>query len=285
MKSFLECIPCFLSQALRAGRLAGLDDREIKTLLDEVAVMIPSIPMESTPPETGAIIYGKIREITGKHDPFREIKEKNIGEALQLYPRMKEIIRKADDPLLTALRLAIAGNVIDFGVDRAFDLEKDIEKILRQEFAVFDYDIFKEHLRSASSVIYLGDNAGESVFDRILIEEMHKPVTFAVREVPVINDVTRKDAILSGLDQVADIVSSGSTAPGTILRLCSGDFKKSLERADMIISKGQGNYEALSESDLRIFFLLKVKCPVIARDIGVHEEDIILKYKHPDQKS
>lgn len=281
MRSYLDCIPCFMSQALRAGRLAGLDDYEIKSLLDSLGTMIGDISMEDSPPETGAMIYRLIREQTGIDDPFAELKKENIREALLLYPSLKKMVSASPDSLLTAIRLAIAGNVMDFGVNKTFDLDRDIKQILHQEFAIFDYPVFREHLQSASSIIYLGDNAGESVFDRILIEELGKTVIFIVREAPVINDVTREDAVLSGLDKVAEIRSSGSTAPGTIPEMCTPDFVKSLEHADMIISKGQGNYEGLSETDLSIFYMLKVKCPVIARDIGVQEDDIILKFHSP----
>ena len=105
---------------------------------------------------------------------------------------------------------------------------------------------------------------------------MAKPVSYAVRGRAIINDVTKGDAIDSGLDEVAEIISSGSPAPATILDLCNEDFLKRFKQADMIISKGQGNYEGLSDTDRPVFFLLKAKCPVIASDIGVHEDDIVL---------
>ena len=127
--------------------------------------------------------------------------------------------------------------------------------------------------------LYLGDNAGESVFDKLLIETINKPVFYATREVPVINDVIIDDAIASGLNSVAEIISSGSPAPGIILPLCSDEFLSVFQKADMIISKGQGNYEGLSDADRNIFFLLKAKCPVIAKDLNVNVNDIILKHK------
>ncbi len=283
MRTYLDCIPCFMSQALRAGRAAKLDEKEIKTLLDAVGMSIKDIPMESSPPETATVIYQKIREVTGITDPFAGIKEENIREVLTLYPGLKKTVKNSEDPLLTAIRLAIAGNVIDFGVNKEFDLSHDIQQILQQDFAIFDYEALKTHLKKAGSILYLGDNAGESVFDRILIEEMGKPATFVVRGTPVINDVTHEDAILSGLDEVADIISSGSATPGIVPALCSKEFTEELQKADMIISKGQGNYEGLSDANIPIFFLLKVKCQVIARDIGVRENDIILKYSNFDQ--
>lgn len=277
MRTYLDCLPCFLSQALRAGRIATDDEKKIKRLLDEVGMALKDIPLECTPPEAGILIYGKVREISGVFDPYRETKIENTEKALSLYPRLKKLVRESTDPLLTAIRIAIAGNVIDFGVNENFDIEKEVEETLQKEFAIFDYESFKERLGQVDKVLYLGDNAGESVFDKILIEELKKPVTYAVREIPVINDVTWDDALMAGLDEVATIISSGTNAPGTILKTCSSEFMEIYENSDMVISKGQGNYEALSEDKRPIFFLLKVKCHVIASDLDVKEGDIVLK--------
>lgn len=277
MRTYLDCLPCFLSQALRAGRIATDDEKKIKRLLDEVGMALKDIPLECTPPEAGILIYGKVREISGVFDPYRETKIENTEKALSLYPRLKKLVRESTDPLLTAIRIAIAGNVIDFGVNENFDIEKEVEETLQKEFAIFDYESFKERLGQVDKVLYLGDNAGESVFDKILIEELKKPVTYAVREIPVINDVTWDDALMAGLDEVATIISSGTNAPGTILKTCSSEFIEIYENSDMVISKGQGNYEALSEDKRPIFFLLKVKCHVIASDLDVKEGDIVLK--------
>lgn len=277
MKTYLECIPCFMKQAYRTAKIATNDDKKVKEVLDSVGEMIKSISMENTPPETGNYIYKKIREVTLNHDPYHKIKRENIEEALELYPRLKHIVLWSDDPLLTAIRIAIAGNVIDLGVEKEFDIAQDLQTILKQQFAIFDYEVFKEHLHSAKSILYIGDNAGESVFDRILIEQMGKPTTFVVREVPVINDCIIDDARASGLHEVAEVISSGSTAPATILSLCNTDFLEKFQRADLVISKGQGNYEGLSEVGRSVFFMLKAKCKVIANDLNVNENDIVLK--------
>ncbi len=277
MKTYLECLPCFMNQALRTGRIATNDEHKIKKILDEVGMMIQKIPMENTPPETGEIIYRKISKITGNKDPYKNIKAKNISHALNLYHSLKEKVKKSDNRLLTAIRIAIAGNIIDLGVNKEFDMVNDVEKIMHQEFAICDYDFFRQELNKANEVLYIGDNAGEAVFDKILIEELRKPVTFVVREIPIINDITREEAEQIGIDKIAKVISSGTTAPGTILDLCNDNFIRKFENADMIISKGQGNYEGLSGIDRSIFFLLKVKCPVIARNIGVTENSIVLK--------
>jgi uncharacterized protein with ATP-grasp and redox domains len=190
---------------------------------------------------------------------------------------LKSQVEKSTDRLLTAIRIAIAGNVIDFGPNRAFDLKDEVDEILEKDFAVCDYRGFIDCLDETREILYIGDNAGECVFDKILIEEMKRPTLYAVRNTPVINDATYDDAIQAGIDKVATIFSSGTDAPGTILKTCSSEFLNVYKNSKFIISKGQGNYEALSNEKRSIFFLLKAKCHVIADDIGVDEGDIILK--------
>ncbi len=277
MKTYLECIPCFVKQALRAARLSSNDEHEIKALMDRIGCRIKDITLDQTPPEMGLIIYDEIHKITGIDDPYKKEKKAHIKEAKCLYPELKKRLQLSDGPLLMAVRIAIAGNVMDLGMDKKFHIENDLELILEREFAICDINEFRDKLNKAEHILYLGDNAGESVFDKILIETLAKPVTYVVRGRAIINDVTMEDAIDSGLDEVAEIISSGSPAPATILDLCNEDFLKRFKQADMIISKGQGNYEGLSDTDRPVFFLLKAKCPVIAGDIGVKEDDIVLK--------
>ena len=277
MKTFLDCLPCMMYQALRAGRMATDDEKTIKKLLDSIGDMMKDIPMDNTPPEIANIVYRKVREITGVTDPYKKIKKSNIKEALSFYPELKQIINTSDNRLLTAIRIAIAGNNIDFGVNKEFDIIEDTRQILKQDFAILHFNEFVKQLEKAKSILYLGDNAGESVFDKILIGELQKRVIFVVRDIPVLNDVTFEDAIESGIDKVAGIISSGTTAPGTILDLCNDAFLEIFNTADMIISKGQGNYEGLSNVDRSVFFLLKAKCQVIANDLKVKENDIVLK--------
>jgi uncharacterized protein with ATP-grasp and redox domains len=277
MKTYLDCLPCFMSQALRTARIATDDEKQVKKVLDEVGMMLRDIPLESTPPESGRLIYHKIAEITGNPDPYREIKSESTKKALSLYPSLKSRVEKSSDKLLAAIRVAIAGNVIDLGAHWDFDLEQEIEEVFNRDFAICDYGAFKECLRSANEILYIGDNAGECVFDRILIEELKKPVTYVVRDVPIINDATYEDAIQAGINKIATILSSGTDAPGTVLETCSVEFKEAYNNSRFIISKGQGNYEALSGERRPIFFLLKTKCHVIANNIGVDEGDIVLK--------
>lgn len=278
MKTYLDCIPCFFYQALRAARISGVDDSTIKILFDELGNTIKDIPMHHTPPEIGVKIYQRIFEITGIKDPYSDIKQENIRQAKSLIPELKNILKNSEDRLLSAIRIAVAGNVIDFGVNADFHIENDMKKILKQDFAIFDYNEFKKTLKNAENILYIGDNCGESVFDSLLIKEMGKKTYYATREIPVINDVTIDEAIESGLSEVSEVFSSGSYAPATILRQCNKRFMDLFNNADLIISKGQGNYEGLSEiTGKPIFFMLKAKCGVISRDLGVDTGSIILK--------
>ncbi len=278
MKTYLDCIPCFFKQALFAARIAVDDEAIVKEVLSRIGQLVSELPMDNTPPETGREVYRIVREVTGVEDPFRALKSESISKALQLYPSLKKLLKTAEDPLATAVRLAIAGNVIDFAANPDFQLEENVQEIMEQQFAISEYHVLREKLRSARQILYLADNAGETVFDKLLIRTIGKPVTYVVREKPVINDATKEDAIASGLDEVAEIVSSGCDAPGTVLGQCSPRFLDYFQTADIIISKGQGNYETLSNEKRPIFYLLKAKCPVIARDLGVKPGDIVVKY-------
>ncbi len=278
MKTYLDCFPCFLSQALRAARIATDDEMKIKRVLDEVGMMLKDIPLDSTPPETGRLIYRIVREITGNNDPYKEIKEESTKVALGLYPSLKAKVEESDNELLLAIKIAVAGNVIDFGASWNFDISEEVEKVLEKDFAICDYDELERCLDDTEEVLYLGDNAGECVFDRVLIEKIGKKVKYVVRGMPVINDATYDDAIKAGIGEIADIISSGTDAPGTILETCSREFRDIFYDSKFIISKGQGNYEALSDVDVPVFFLFKAKCEVIARDVGVKKGDIVLKY-------
>ncbi|MEA3328493.1 MAG: ARMT1-like domain-containing protein [Candidatus Omnitrophota bacterium] len=285
MKTYLDCIPCFFKQALETARLAGADEKTQKKILMELSRVISDFSLESCPPLMGRIIYGLIAESTGVNDPFKKIKQKSNALALSLYPGLKKKVESSDDRLLTAAELAIAGNIIDYGVKNSLEIEKEVEKFLNGDFdihndhkkPIFDYPDFKSALGRVEEVLYLADNSGEVVFDRVLIEELGKKVIYAVKEKPIINDALIEDACACGIQQIAKVMSSGSDAPGTILDLCSKEFLDLYSRAELIISKGQGNFEALNREKRPIFFLFKAKCPVLARDIGCKVGDTILK--------
>jgi uncharacterized protein with ATP-grasp and redox domains len=278
MRTYLDCYPCFLRQAIEAARLVAADEIRQHCILRAVLQELVSFELSSSPPEMAHRIHRIVRAESGVDDPYREAKRAGTEQALSLHPRSRALIAAAVDPLETAVRLSIAGNIIDLGTAPDYDLEATVDRVLAQPFAIGDLDDFRAALaRSRGRLLYLADNAGETVFDRLLIETLDRPVTYAVRGAPVLNDATREDALAAGLATVAEIVDNGSDAPGTILPLCSPEFRRLFDGADLIVAKGQGNYECLSRSDRPVFFLLQAKCPVIARDLRVPVGSIVLK--------
>ncbi len=276
MKTYLDCIPCFVKQALRVGKITTNNEIEIKEILDITGRLIPDIPREASPPEIAKIIYDKIKAITGNSDAYSDTKRANIETAQEILPDIKKVIENHENPLFEAARLAIAGNVIDFGIYDSVDVEKDMLDSLKEDLTINDFSAFKQHLSSANNIFYIGDNSAEAVFDKLFIEAINKPVKYVVRGEAVLNDVTTKEAKMIGIDKVADIIPSGTSAPGNVISDCSEEFLAQLAEADLVISKGQGNYEALSGTKYPIFFFLKAKCEVIARDIGVPVNALLL---------
>lgn len=228
------------------------------------------------------IVYDAIRTITGIEDIYQEIKQSCTEHFLSLYTEARNRIQAAHDPLYTALQFAAAGNAIDLGANPDFRMDTGLDTLLA-DFAVSDYAPFKKSLASAQTVLFCADNAGETVFDRLLIEQMDKRVYYAVRSKPIINDATLHDAQQAGVDHVAQLVESGCTLPGTVLSCCSPQFRQLFREVDLVISKGQGNYETLSHEQRSVFYLLKVKCPVVAQEIGARIGDLVfLKSKYED---
>ncbi len=286
MRTYLDCIPCFFKQALDAARLAGAKPAVQKKILNALAKEILKFKLESSPPEMGRILYTLVKKITRKRDPFKKIKQKSNKFALALYPRLKRKVENSQDRLLTAVELAIAGNVIDYGVKSSLNIAQEIEKIFaeenriisRESKTIFAYPAFRRALKETKRILYLGDNAGEVVFDRVLIEELKgKEIIYAVRAKPIINDCLIEDAKSCGIDKYARVISTGCDAPGVVLPLCSEKFRKIYRDARFIISKGQGNFEALADEKRPIFFLFKAKCPVVAKHLSCNLGDIVLK--------
>ena len=276
MKTYLDCIPCFFKQALTAARGAGANESQQKKILDEISKSVPKISFSLSPPYMSRIVYGTIRKITGVIDPFKKEKIESNKLVLKLYPQLKERIRKSKEPLKEAIKLAILGNTIDFGTGLPFNLEKELNS--DNNFPIFDYEEFKNSLKKTNEILYIGDNCGETVFDRLLIEEMRKEVIYAVRSAPIINDATIEDAEFCGLNKIARVIPSGSDIAGTPLEICSQEFLSLFNQSSFIISKGQGNFETLSGENRPIFFLLKAKCPIVAKELNCKIGDMILKY-------
>lgn len=281
MRIYLDCISCFVRQALEAARLATDDERIHESVVRGVLRLASELDTSHSPPEIGRKIHRLIRELTGSEDPYRNVKDRSNSVALELYPQLRQRIMDSEDRIETAIRLAIAGNIIDYGVNGSVgesDIVGAIDQSLAADFDCLDFRAFRENVERAKAILYLADNAGEVVFDHLLIEQLPiEKVSVAVRGKPVINDATIEDANAAGLTRIVEVIDNGSDVPGTILRHCSQSFQNRFSNADMIIAKGQGNYETLSGVDKNIFFLLKAKCSVIARDIGCKVDDMVLR--------
>lgn len=276
MKAKPECRRCFQRQVRDAARLAGMEDNGVERLLDEVDATLQHTSLDSNPAVTASALHALIRERSGNPDPFYAKKHEATQHALSLYPQLKRRIAAAADPLDTAVRLAIAGNIIDLGVAAEYDLEASIERVLEIEPAINHMAELKHAINRASAILYLADNAGETVMDRLLIEAIGKPVSYVVKGGAAVNDATREDAMAAGIDNVAEVIDNGAAAMGTLLDQCSAEFRQRFETAELVIAKGMANYESLSGTRDNLFFLLQAKCAVVAADLGVAEKSIVI---------
>ncbi len=290
MRTFLDCIPCFMKQTLSAGRLMNLSDDVIKELFDTVGAGLSEVSLETSPPDMARKLQQLINEKMGEIDPYHALKQESNAKALEYYEMMSTLVEEADDKLKSAIQVAIAGNIIDYGAIHDLDVAKELKTLMNQERLQleredsenFAYKAFHKELGAAKTLVYVGDNAGEIVFDKIFISTIKElypelKITFATRGKPILNDCLLEDAQQIGLDKLVTVVSSGSDAPGMVVERCSDEFLELFHSADLIISKGQGNFEALSDVDAPIYFLLIAKCEVVARTLGCNLRDIILK--------
>lgn len=282
MKTFLECVPCMVRQAYEATAFSTNDDALRERIVRESLGLIANIRMDQSPPHMATEVHRMIRKATGQQDPYASIKERFNQAALKLHPLMKQRVQGSRSPFETAVRLSIAGNVIDFGAPgnpQESGLVELIGHALSCAITGTSAKALEKAVREAETILILGDNAGEIVFDRLLVEELREQrVIYAVKGAPIINDATLDDAQAAGLTGLVEVVDNGSDAPGTILEWCSSSFVECFEAADVVIAKGQGNYETLSGvSRTNLFFLLKAKCPVIARHIGCKVGDFVIQ--------
>jgi len=272
-------MPCLVRQGLNAMRLCGVGDERIFPTMKQIFRCAMEFEPSLSPPEMAMAVHRIVRRECGAADPYLAMKKQAIAEVRRYEGRIREKILASKNPFRTAVRFALVGNVLDFAV---FDwnpaqLAGQLESALHKPVDESALDRLEAAVKKADRILYLGDNAGESVFDKLLIEQFGaKPVIYGVRGAPTINDVTESDAVASGLAEVATLLSNGSDAPGTLLGQVSETFRKEFDSADLIVAKGQGNYESLSESERPVFFLTQIKCPVIARDLNAEIGDWVI---------
>ncbi|MFA9391815.1 MAG: DUF89 domain-containing protein [Prolixibacteraceae bacterium] len=213
------------------------------------------------------------------------IDEKQAANTLLLnsYDKWKQLITNSKNPFQTAAKLAVIGNIIDYGAHSVPDeLEDFISQQIHQQLAIDHSDALKQEILKAKSIVYLGDNNGEIVFDKLFIECIaHPSITFVTRGSTVLNDITIEDAKNVGIDQCCQVMSNGYDAPSTIMNYCSAEFQLKFEEADLIISKGQGNFEGIMDiTNKNIFLLLMAKCDVIAEILNVSKGSMIIKQQN-----
>jgi len=245
-------IPEFKQEIIRSSFLHQLSEIDLETTFS---------------PEVTRNLFAELRLNSNIPDPYTKEKKESNLYLLSKYDEFKTLILNSKNPFDTALRLAIAGNIIDFGPAHQFDVDSTIELVLNSEFAIDHSVLLQKAISGAKNILYLGDNAGEIVLDKLFIETIaHPNLIFAVRENPILNDATLEDARMVGLDKLVKVISNGDDSPSTLLHRVNDEFKSAYQNADLIISKGMGNYEGLMlEKDDRIFFLLMIKCHIIGK--------------------
>ncbi len=281
MKLEPECVTCIFSQALRVCEILHVEKERTKRVLDEVALMIPGFSFSETPPQVAARVYPKIAQLLGVDDIYAEYKKEATRHAMRLLPAVKKRVLESGDRLHAALKASVAGNVIDLAATHSFDLEEEVERVFETPFAIDDSEELRKRLQSARRLLLIGDNAGEHLFDKLLMETISEicpqlEIGYAVRGRPIINDITAQDAKEAGIDEVADIIDSGVDTPGFDPARLSREARKYYEMSDLVIAKGMGNYESLNDASTKpTFYLMKVKCSVVAASLGREIGDIV----------
>lgn len=282
MKSDLECLVCMLKQAMNTVRIVTKDEHLHREVMNRVAKTIRQTNLKFSPALISKPAYDIVSEVTGVDDPFKGIKAQTNREALKILPQLKTLVDEAHDPLDEALHLAVAGNIIDIGIGHEFDLRQDVLNIMQTKFTIDHNEVFKLELKPGRKLLYLGDNAGEIVFDRVLVEQLLKTgieITFSVKSAPIINDAMMEDAEIAGLTNLVRVIETGSGDIGINFNQISPEFRQVFETADVILAKGHGNFETCSGLPYNIFFLLKAKCEVVARELGIDVGDIVFKHQ------
>jgi len=280
MKTTSLCFECFLKQAHSSVSFLTEDDNKRIEVLKEVAGMLPQLDPEQNPAYNSSLVLHRVNELMGSTDPYRQARLQYDQLALELLPRLREEIAQSADPFEMAVRFSVVGNVIDLGIKHTIDLEGTLELAKGKGFKIFELDKLKSGLEKAKRVLYILDNAGEVAFDLLLIEQLKKSgkvALAAVRGGPVLNDAVMEDARLVGLDKLCKVIDTGNNFVGVYRPKCSPLFLKALDTAELVIAKGQGNYETLEGTRAGVFFILKAKCQAVADHLAVEEGDLVLK--------
>lgn len=285
MQTSRTCVVCILNQVLRVADHLGLEEEQKDRVFQKAIKKAAGLPYQQlTAPEFSEQIYHVVAEVTGDPDPYKTLRKEQNRMVLDNIDAFRSRIAASSDPLLTAGYYALLGNIIDYGGVRIFDAGDILEQGETIDITVNDYSSFGERLAGARRVLILADNAGEAVFDRLFIEEMKRfnprlEVVYGVRSAPAINDVILQDALDIGIRDFARVIETGATCAGTVVSRCTPEFREIYYGADIIISKGQGNFETLENEPEDILFIFKVKCDVVAQYIGLPLNSLVFSFR------
>ncbi|AFV11564.1 hypothetical protein DUF89 [Thermacetogenium phaeum DSM 12270] len=288
MQTAVDCIPCYLKQVISTMRVAEVEEADQRRILTALFDTIAALDPAKTPAENSSVVLFEAYRLMGSDDPYSEAKAASNRLACTYLSSLEKIISYSEDPLLTAIKVSVAGNVIDMGINPDFDVNASIQQELEREFKLCDLDAFRELLNSQSPVVIIGDNSGEIVFDYLLLaclRDFNDKLFYVVKEGPILNDATRDDAEEAGIHLLAEVVTTGSNYLGVIPELCSEEFRDLMGRAGLVLAKGQANYETLEGTVFageKTFFLLRAKCPVVAGHLGVPLGSSVLLRNQPD---
>ena len=281
MRIYPDCIICNQRQAWEALALIGVDREQTLKVVQAVACAMGELPSETTPARATSLAHRIVRQMTRAADPYRQVKAGHTAAAVKLYPQLKALVKEAEDPLRMALYIAITGNIIDLATSAEINVRAEVEKILRKKLTVDHYAHFRQDVEQARAILYLGDNAGEVVFDRVLVEELGpERVIYVVKGRPTLNDATLEDAIAAGMDEVCRVITTGDDSVGVEFDRASPEFLQVYAEADLVLSKGQANFESLSAVDKEVYFLLQAKCTAVPQELKVPRWSLILKKRN-----
>jgi uncharacterized protein with ATP-grasp and redox domains len=277
MKAHPDCIPCVFAQVLRAARRVTADEAELFAVLSQAMALLHGRIDSRTPADLSSVALRAVHEHFGVDDLYAPERARTNAMMLTLEPELRRAIADSADPIRTALKIAAAANTIDFGITDDVDVQAGLDKAMEAEFAIDDTGRLIDDLARSRKLLYLVDNSGEIVADKLAIETFGHPEVWAgVKGGPALNDATMADAEAVGLESVAHLISNGSAKLGTVLDDCSPEFRRCFDEADLIIAKGQANYESLDDADANVYFIMTAKCRLVARQLGVQLGDVVV---------
>lgn len=281
MRTYPECFGCVLQQAQSEMDLLDVDIDIQVDAVKKMLLILGEADGSETPPYLSAQLHKILRDIPGYSNPYSEAKKKSNQIALEFLEKLGDLAKQGPDLLEQGLKIGATGNIVDVLHAQEYHRWDEVENVICQDLLGDGLENFRRMLSESSYLLYLADNAGETVFDRVFIETLDLPVIYAVKGGPILNDATLDDALAASIDQVAEIVETGSNAPGTILELCSREFQDLFNDAPIVLAKGQANFETIDNQGEKVFYLLRTKCPLIARVIGAPRDSLVLKQSPP----